>query len=111
MHARFTAAPGAMPVYAPENEKAAEGFFLGRLQIASAIHRVLCVWSLSFVGRGLRLALGTDDPFGEIRPIAPRAHVSYGASAPGRCRVYGRDRHGLLSTHQNASAIYEGLST
>jgi hypothetical protein len=37
--------------------------------------------------------------------------VPYGASAPGRCRVYGRDRHGLLSTHQNASAIYEGLST
>jgi hypothetical protein len=56
------------------------------------------VWSHLFVGRGLRLALGTDDPLGgKICPIAlaPRAHVSHGASAPGHCRESGRDRHDL----------------
>jgi len=112
-HAWVTARPGATPVCAPENEEATED--LSRVApVASAIHRVLRVWSLCFVGRGLRLALDADDgPFtGEVRragPVVPRAHVSRDALAPGRHRRCARSRHGLYE--EKPSATRARLST
>jgi hypothetical protein len=113
-HAWVTATPGATPDCAPENEKAAEeGFLQGGSRSLRLFQPVLCVWSLPFVGRGLRLALDTHDgPLAdEVRlagPIVTRAHVSHDALAPGDCRGYARDRHGLYK--RKASATRARLS-
>ena len=81
----------------------------GRLQSTSAFQPGLCVWSLPFVGHGLRLALGThDDPLaGKVClafPGMPRAYVSRGALAPRDSGVCGCDQHGLALRRKKISA-------
>lgn len=92
---------------ARKREEASEGVSQGGSRSLRLFQPGLRVWSLLFVGRGLRLALDAyDGPLsGEVRragPFVPRTHVSHDALAPGDSRGCERDRHKL--DEENASA-------
>ncbi len=84
----------------PNAKSPPKGFPRGGSRALRLFSLGLCVWSLPFVGRGLRLALGThDDPLSvEVRlafPEGPCAYGTHGALAPGGSRMCGCDQHGL----------------
>ena len=94
----------------PKTEEASEGLSQGGSRSLRLFQPGLCVWSLLFVGRGLRLALDTHDgPLaGEVRhtrPIAARTRMSYGALAPGRHCESECDRHGGYKEDANVPPI------
>jgi hypothetical protein len=91
----------------PKTRRAAEDLSRAAPDRFGYFSLILRVWSLPFIGHGLRLTLDARDgpTADEVRrpgTVAPRAHVSSGAYAPGGHRGSEHGRHDFYVTDVSA---------